>query len=220
MSLILALTGILTASCATPGDTTRPLNPAVLETMKSYPTDGSFGYWWPKGSGWAGTTQDLVYLGKTIAKGDVKNRSYCCGLTFEVYFKSYEEACRKKGKPFRIGKLSPSELTEMRLRWYGASRNGDRKKLSLEALTSMGLGRKIDRPEEARPGDFVQLWRKNGSGHSVIFLKWTTSGRKITGITYWSSQPGTKGIGVRTERFTGNRGVDQEQIFIARAAHP
>ncbi len=221
MTWILAIVLALVApSCSTTGDSARPLNPTVLKMMKGYPTDGSYQYWWPRGSKWAGTTQDLIYQGKTIAKGDSRNRSYCCGLTFEVYFKAYEEACRKTGKPFRIGRLSPSDVTELRLRWYGASRNGDKKKLILEALTSMGLGQKVVRPEDARPGDFVQLWRKNGSGHSVIFLKWERSGRKITGITYWSSQPGTNGIGERTERFSGSRGVDPDQIFIARATKP
>ncbi len=215
MPLILAISCLLSS-----GDDAHPLNPIVLETMKSYPTDGSYGYWWPKGTDWAGTTRDLVYRGKTIAKGDPRKRSYCCGLTFEVWFTSYEAACRKKETPFQIGILSVSDLAEMRLRWYGASRNGDRKKLILEALTSMGLGTKITRPEDARPGDFVQLWRKNGSGHSVIFLGWKRSGKKITGITYWSTQPGTKGVGVRTERFAGESGVNPDQIFIARATRP
>ncbi len=194
----------------------KPFNDTVLEILKRYPTDGSYGYWWPRGSDWEGTTQDLVYEGKKIATGDPKKRSYCCGLTFEVFFRAYEKRCADRGRPFKIGELGASELHEMRLRWYGASSNGDRKKLCLEALTSYGLGKAISRLEDARAGDFVQLWRKDGSGHSVIFLAWETRGGTITGITYWSTQNSTKGIGRNTEKFGDKKGVDRDHLYVVR----
>src|SRR5438874_2444313 len=62
----------------------------VLELAKSYPADGTHRYHWPKGSSWEGTTRDLVYLGQKVATGDPEKRCYCCGLTFEVFFRAYE----------------------------------------------------------------------------------------------------------------------------------
>lgn len=193
------------------------LNEAVVEVMKKYPTDGSYGYYWPRGSDWEGTTQDLVYQGTKICSGDSKKRSYCCGLTFEVFFKAYEAWCAAKKKEFRIGDLDADGLTEFRLQWYGASKkNPDRKKLCLEAVVSAKLGRAIETFEDARAGDFVQLWRHDGSGHSVIFVDWVRSGARITGLKYWSTQGSTKGIGVNTESFGEKKGLDREQLHIVR----
>lgn len=193
------------------------LNETVLEVMKKYPTDGSYGYYWPRGSDWEGTTQDLVYGGTKICTGDAKKRSYCCGLTFEVFFKAYETWCAAKKKEFRIGDLDADGLTEFRLQWYGASKkNPDRRKLCLEAVVSAKLGRAVEKFEDARAGDFVQLWRHDGSGHSVIFVDWVRSGAKITGLKYWSTQGSTKGIGVNTESFGEKKGLDRERLHIVR----
>ena len=69
---------------------------------------------------------------------------------------------------------------------------------------------------DARRGDFAQIWRNNGSGHSVVFLDWVREDGAIVGLRYWSTQPATDGIGERVERFDGERGVDREQIWLAR----
>jgi hypothetical protein len=194
-----------------------PLNDLVVQVLKSYPTDGSHGYYWPRGSDWEGTTQDLVYQGTKVCTGDAKKRSYCCGLTFEVFFKAYEKWCAAKKKEFRIGDLDADGLTEFRLQWYGASRkNPDRKKLCLEAVVTAKLGRAIEKLEDARPGDFVQLWRRDGSGHSVIFVEWVRSGGRITGLQYWSTQGATKGIGYHTEKFGEKKGIDPDHLYIVR----
>src|SRR5687768_5150867 len=84
------------------------LNSVVLQVAESYPKDGTHKYFWPKGSGWAGTTRDLFYLGKKVADGDPEKRAYCCGLTFEVLFRAWEVwAAKKKKIDFRIGGLTP-----------------------------------------------------------------------------------------------------------------
>src|SRR5579864_7467642 len=58
----------------------------VLEVAKSYPTDGTHKYYWPKSGPWPGTTMDLFYTGKKVCEGDKEKRCYCCGITFEVFF--------------------------------------------------------------------------------------------------------------------------------------
>ncbi|MGZ5280057.1 MAG: hypothetical protein ACXWC9_08950, partial [Pseudobdellovibrionaceae bacterium] len=52
-----------------------------------------------------------------------------------------------------------------------------------------------------KQGDFVQFWRKTGSGHSVIFEGYLyDESKKITGFCYWSSNASTKGFAKRCEK--------------------
>lgn len=205
---------------AAPARESAPLPPAdefraaVLAIVKTYPTDGTHAYWWPKGSSWAGTTRDLVYEGSKVADGDPQGRCYCCGLTFEVFFRAWEKWCAGKKKPFRIADLSADDLVKMRGLWYGT--DGDRR-LIQNAVVRYEVGTAVEKLEDARPGDFVQLWRHSGTGHSVVFLGWTRDGGgKIDGIRYWSTQKSTDGIGEREEKFGGEKGVDPAQVYPAR----
>lgn len=190
------------------------LRRCILEVVRSYPTDGTHGYYWPKDSAWAGTTRDLVYDGTKVADGDPQGRCYCCGLTFEVLVRAWERLCLERREPFRIHDLSAEDLLRFRGLWYGT--DGTRSMIP-HALETLGIGTTVQRWEDARAGDFVQLWRHSGSGHSVVFLAWVkdAEGRR-TGIRYWSSQKATRGIGEREESI-GADGVDAEQIFIGRA---
>jgi hypothetical protein len=74
--------------------------------------------------------------------------------------------------------------------------------------------------KDARPGDFLILWRANGSGHSVVFLGWAWKDKRRVGIRYRSSQPGTNGIGDLTEYFAGHEGrkhgIDPKRTYVAR----
>lgn len=186
----------------------------VLAIVKGYPTDGTNGYYWPKGSDWAGTTRDLMYEGRKVADGDPQGRCYCCGLTFEVLFRAWEKWCADHKAPFRIGDLSADDLLKFRGLWFG---NDGNRKMIPHALEEFKIGHAVERLEDALPGDFVQLWRKSGSGHSVVFLGWTKDpAGKISGIRYWSSQKATNGIGEREEAFGGEAGVDPEQVYVAR----
>lgn len=195
-----------------------PLNAHVLRTIGAYPTDGTHDYWWPKDGTYDGTTCDLEYAGAVVARGEAKKRTYCCGLTFEVWLRACEAAAKKAGKKeLKIGELDAAALRKLKSDWYVAT---GKREGPVDALVPRGLGRRIERPADARPGDFVQLWRKNGSGHSVIFIAWEREAGKIVGIRYWSTQPATKGIGVRIERFDGEKGVKPEEIYIVRAFTP
>lgn len=205
------------AACSSPPVRERPFQEIVLEVVREYPTDGSFAYWWPKEGSWEGTTQDLVYEGRKLCSGDPQRRSYCCGLTYEVFFRAYERFCAERKRPFRIGNLSGDDLHELRLRWFGDSKTGERRKLVQAALVSMGLGTAVERFEDARPGDFVQFWRHSGSGHSAVFIDWVRDKDKIAGLTYWSSQSSTRGIGYRTESIGEREGIKADEIFLVRA---
>ena len=75
---------------------------------------------------------------------------------------------------------------------------------------------------DVKPGDFVQLWRNDGTGHSVIFQDWERDGAgAIVGIDYWSTQSSTNGIAFNDEYFgSGGNDVDSNLVFVGRAAAP
>ncbi len=200
-----AIFGVLLASCTTASPDP---NAVVLDVLRSYPTDGTYGYFWPKEGPWDGTTEAIEVDGVPLTQGDPQKRSYCCGLTYEVFLK----ARRTLGEP-----AAPASLKELKLRWYGNSKEApERRRLVAFAIESLGFGTRLDALDDARPGDFVQFWRHTGSGHSAIFLGWVREEGRIVGITYWSSQKSTNGIGTATERIGGKDGVKREEIYLAR----
>lgn len=190
------------------------LNPLVLELARAYPTDGTHGYWWPKGDAWRGTTQTLTYAGEVLCQGDAQGRCYCSGLTFEVFLAAWLRWARAHGQPERVADLDLVGMKRFQDQWYGAS--GDRKTLRT-ALVENGLGRDVPHAE-AKPGDFVQLWRHDGSGHCAVFLAWERDAAgAVTGLHYWSTQKSTNGIGERTELFgTDGRTVLRAETWIVR----
>ena len=75
----------------------------------------------------------------------------------------------------------------------------------------------VDVRVKTGPGDFVQLWRHDGSGHSVIFLDWVRDGEALVGLRYWSTQTTTNGIGEAVERFgTEGRAIDRAAFHLCR----
>ena len=134
-----------------------------------------------------GVTQDLWYKGRVVAKGHPNwtRCSYCCGLTFEVFYRAMQYRNIQKGlDPDDYNGMSFSDLFNLLQFWYieGA---GDSPQFG---ITSYGLGKKIENLEDAQPGDFLDFSRNNKSGHSVIFVDWTRDAAgKITGFKYFSS---------------------------------
>ena len=56
------------------------MNDYVMRVVKSFPTDGTCKYWWPKKGGYDGATQDVYFMGHKVMRGDPekKKRCYCC----------------------------------------------------------------------------------------------------------------------------------------------
>ena len=102
------------------------------------------------------------------------------------------------------------EVKRFQKLWYGATELDDRTLVVLAAET-LGVGRGVPL-DAAQPGDFVQIWRSNGSGHSVLFLDWVEEEGERVGFRYRSSQGSTDGVGDATERFTdaGGRVLREE----------
>ena len=206
------------AAVPAPGE----LNPLVIEVLRRYPTDGTHRYWWPRGgeaAKWRGCTKDLEYGGEVIAAGDAQGRCYCCGLTFEVLLDAWRLWCERAERPFRIDRMMAADVRRLQTQWFGSAKD---RTCVRTALVENALGFEVEDWHDARPGDFVQLWRTNGSGHSVVFLEWVREAEEIVGIRYWSTQKATAGIGEREERFArqGHAGVRADELWLCRVGRP
>ncbi len=200
------------AAVARPSDAavaSRSFDDLVLAIARTYPNGG--GYAWPAPRGTHGTTRDLLIDGERIARAS-PNGTHCSGLTFEVFWRALRQL---PGGPEGVG-LDVDRATRLLRIWFVPEAGGQG---PAEALPAFGLGVRILDLEDARPGDFLQVWMNNGRGHTAIFLDWLRddSGR-IVGSRHWSTHPATGGIGIE-ERAIGNgpRDIDPDAIYLARA---
>jgi hypothetical protein len=154
----------------------------VVKAARSYKDGG--GYEW-KGSG---AHEEIQFNGQRIlAKGE---KTYCSGFTFAVVMKAAAERGLLRGK-------SVAQIRAFQKDWYGATKESAETQCAF-AVEKLGIGRSV-KPEKALAGDFLQLWRTNKSGHSVVFLEWIRDGRRPIGVKYRSTQKLTDGIGDRVE---------------------
>ncbi len=211
-----------TTSVVPPGDagdartrrantTQEPLNPRILEIIKTYPARGGYARGKQPGHG---TTRDIYLDGKEIAKKGTDG-SHCVGLTFEVFWRVLSE--RPGG--VRAAGIDVSRAKALRHIWFVPNDGGQG---VAAALPKFGLGQRVARWEDARPGDFVQGWFNSGRGHAVIFLAWKRDAKgTIVGMRYWSSQPQTGGIGVFEHGIgSGRNHMNPRSIYISRAIAP
>lgn len=190
---------------ALPTHTIDPIPPAnelpefnriVLDLIARYPKDGTNGYWWPKEGSYDGVSRDVKLWGKTVLRGEPQARTFCCGLTLEVFLDAWTKWVESNPDAAKV--LTPANFDRFRREWFVTAVNGSG---PLEALETLKIGRRVT-DGEVRAGDFVQHWRTNESGHSAVFLGWIRNpDGEIIGMNYWSSQESTNGIGERCEYF-------------------
>jgi len=200
------------------------LNAYVLAALRAYPTDGTHGYHWPKDESlppgaWRGNARALVYDGRTLSAAEPAGRCHCSGLTFEVFFDAWMAWTRATGRPERIRDLDLEGVRRLQRQWFGSPEDHSTLRT---ALVENGLGTQLKDWEQARPGDFVQLWRHDGSGHAAVFLAWERGpGDAYSGLRYWSTQKSTNGIGERIEDFgAGGHNVNWEELYLCRVGRP
>lgn len=202
-----------------PTDPDAQFNQIMMSVAESYPTDGSYGYYWPSSSSWLGHPSDIYYEGELYSSGDHLNRSYCVGLTFEVFMRSFEIADRQTGGSGSLNGMTIADLDDLRVLWFIVNLNGGE---NVDALVNYGLGEEITDLEDAQPGDVVQFWRHSGSGHNSLFVKWVRDETdQIVGLTYWSTQGSTDGVGYNTEYFGSSGGrINPSLVYLARPYMP
>jgi hypothetical protein len=177
----------------------------VLEFAREYEDGGGYDNSW-KGTG---VPDEIRFKDERIlARG---KGTYCCGFTFAVAM----DVALKRGL---LADKRPDEIRVFQKQWYGATEESREIQSSL-AVEKLGIGKRIE-PDDVLPGDFLQFWRTNKSGHSVVFLDWAEEDGRRVGFKYRSSQGSTKGIGDRVEYFVDAERkeglVDRERMYFCR----
>ena len=152
--------------------------------LKAVPVESPIGY-------------QLGLFGKPLL-APARTSSYCSGSTYGVLIEALDLIFPDGG-----GRLSPERYEALRMQEADGGRREDGVKFwgkwnddgwgSNYALVQYsGMGEDIA-PEQARPGDFMNISWKSGAGHSVVFLGWYRKDGE-RGLVYWSSQKGTNGF--------------------------
>lgn len=177
------------------------LNDQVIEIANSY--EGG-GYKWSS----SGTPKSLYFKKTKILPKSVEG-TFCSGFTFAVAFDVMTDNQL-------LDDLDLPTVKWLQRSWYGSTEESAESQC-LFALKKLTIGEEVNH-EEAKAGDFVQFWRNNNSGHSVIFLDWIKDDNgKITGINYRSTQKKTNGIGDRIETIgMGESDVNIARLYIVR----
>jgi hypothetical protein len=181
----------------------------VYDAVHALPTHQP--YFWEQSENSPGVPFDIIHKGQSIVKSN--NNVHCSGTTFT----SVWVAGNRMGL---FNDMSPAQVKDFQLRWFGA--RGDTERQQGPAMERLGIGGPI-KMEDAAPGDFVQLWRKSGTGHSVIFLDWVRDEDtgNVIGFKYRSAQG--KGIGTTKEFFSdtpggAKYGVNRARTYFSRLA--
>lgn len=185
-------------------------NSYILDAVESF---GPGSYQW---SG-DGVTREIYYQGSLIAQPYGKDLCHCVGATLQVYISAFEAWDKQRGgNSGSLGGLTVSQVKELKQVWFVAT---DAEQGSQAALSDFHLGAALTSWSDAQPGDLVQFWRNNGSGHSAIFGQWKTSGTQTVGLTYFSCQSG--GPGYKTESIgSGSSDIDASRVYLGHPWEP
>ncbi len=196
-----------------------PLNPYILQVIESYSDKNFPRMCEPKEvNRKLGISKDIYYQGEKILSAGSDPCLYCIGFIFEVYINAWEIVHKEKNAN-TIGSLTPKSIKAFRKVFYGTNGN---QKTCVDALTKYGLGVEINDISLAQPGDLVQFWRYNKTGHCVVLIRLEKDYRgNITGIHYWSVQRTTDGIAYKSEFFgKQSNSIDINKIYIVRPIIP
>ena len=158
------------------------------------------GYKW-KGDGVA---RDIRYDGDVVLRANPAG-TYCCGATLEAFLDAY--SLRKHGCLATaaggcwFADWPRDKFVALQHGWYGTNdaptnplipedvRPTIREKQVYHMLPWTGLAKPVEHYRLLRRGDFLEFWRANGSGHSVIFWGRDRDEDGRERLWYWSSQP-------------------------------
>lgn len=130
-----------------------------------------------------------------VAKASTDGVTYCCGVTFEVWFDALSMVGVSSSSLFPPDELQRG-FDQLVTDWFCPVMGHSG---CVAALVDRNWGLPVNLLD-AQPGDLCQFWRSvdldKPSGHSVVFLKYDDLTKELT---YWSSQRLTNGIGERTE---------------------
>jgi hypothetical protein len=205
---------------ASSADQLQRFHAAVLDTMQRR-RGGAFS---PRWEG-HGVSRDIAYAGNTLLKSSESTQgSYCVAATFQAFCEAYWAATGHTGADRWVADhpYDPWFRALQRMFFVRALEGSAfqtipadiRERVAEEgaavAIQWAGLGVAVG-ADSLQRGDFVQFWRSNGSGHSVIV--WDVerdAGGGPAHLWYWSSQghgvsedgkPTGQGYGLNRESF-------------------
>jgi len=205
-------------SVVEPGPT--DFNELVIDLVEAYPKDGTYTFYWPSSGGWSGSTRDLYYRDQKVADHGGHSACYCSGITFEWYLRAWQEWATTTGADVEdLNGIGSTDIWQFRRDWYVRELKGPGPTAAME---NYGVGTDVGSFDNWQRGDFVQLWRNNGSGHTVVFWGWILDEENnIIGMKYASCQNATDGLGISEEYFGSFSGaLDPQYMWAARAWLP
>jgi hypothetical protein len=209
---IKAILDTLPANC---GD----FNKRTLQSILKRPEGGGYAYKSDKKKGIVAQANNIpIYAGNTkiYTPHSTNGPSYCGGESYGVLmdtFNSIKPDLFTNMRSKQIDQFRPSKASDGKnfaKGFYGLwndNYNGAR-----SSIVNFDLGQSVTNLESACPGDYVKISRKNGYGHSFVFLGYKEGGKKFC---YWGSNQSTNGRSVRCEKVS-----DVTQWSIARVTTP
>ncbi len=214
----------------------------AINDTSLYPKDGTFPYCWSYTGEACGEAWGMIwggsYLGEDLFPGG--GDCFCSGHTLEVFLDAYLrwQAAHDAptGDPFGALTVDDVDLGVFYQWWQGFGAGSYAS--AADAFEEVGIGVRLREDEwpSAVPGDFVNLSRSTGSGHSVIFIDWEWWGDEIVGLRYYGCngsgeshplpddpdiQVDLSGPSFRTEWFEGHGGsVLPEFLFVGHPWDP
>ncbi len=221
-------------------------NGYVIESINDwarYPRDGTYPYCWTGdcGAAW-GQIHDGYYASEFLYEGG--EDCFCSGHTLELFLRAYQLFQEDHDLPEdtlyshedNVLTVDALYLGAFYQYWQGWGVTDYAS--AADALVSEGIGEELFEEDwdSVWPGDFVNIWRTDGSGHSVIFVDWIEDDGVKVGLRYYgcntsgetcpdpddpANQWGISGPSFGEEYFEGAGGrVIEELLFIGRAFLP
>lgn len=142
---------------------------------------------------------NLSLLGKKLLNLDRKT-SYCSGASYSAFIESMNTILENNKDSISADRMEALRMQEEDggrredgVKFWGKwNADGFGNNYALVQYSNIG---KVIKPEDARPGDFMNISWKSGNGHSVVFLGWILDQDKKLNVVYWSSQKRTNGLG-------------------------
>lgn len=172
----------------------------------SIPTESPIGY-------------ELKLLGRSLLEPP-RTTSYCSGSSYGAFIEGLNFLYQGSGK-----KLGDRQYEALRMQEKDGGRREDHVKFwgewnadgfgnhfALVQYSGMGT---VVKPNQARPGDFLNISWKSGLGHSVVFLGWYIDEAGKKNVVYWSSQRSTNGY---ADQVTPVARI--KEVMIVRLTHP
>ncbi len=214
----------------------------AINDWSTYPKNGTYPYCWSYygdecGDMW-GMIWGLWYVGEDIFPGGLD--CFCSGHTLEVFFDAFERWQADNGEPITTpyGDLTVGSVDVGDFYQYWQGFGVATYASAADAFEDAGIGEHVYEEDwgDAQTGDFVNLSRDTGSGHSVIFVDWVWEGGNIAGLRYYgcngsgdsnpdpddpSNTSSNSGPSFVTEYFTGYGGsVLTNYLFIGHPYDP